>query len=251
MIGYTLSVVAFCALTLFWRTSRQSSSSPTRGISFISSVQLAVLAVWAMRLFYFIAKRDGSPHYQNAVKEQVAKAQKMSLFVKGMVWASVSVLYCTMFAPAAIVALHKASHLNYGAITIAVTGLMVQTLGFILEMAADRQKSLFKRNHPNECIRTGLFAIVRYPNYLGEILVWLGSFICGTSCYHKIWQWIAALIGLACITLIMIGSTKRLEAKQQERYSHCKSFQVWTSTVPILVPFLPVYTLQSTRVYLE
>ena len=49
----------------------------------------------------------------------------------------------------------------------------------------------------------------------------------------------------------MIGSTKRLEKSQGERYGALPEYQDYIRRVPVLFPFVPVYTLQNVRVYLE
>ena len=62
---------------------------------------------------------------------------------------------------------------------------------------------------------------------------------------------LATLAGLVCIVLIMMGSTKRLEASQEERYGAREGFQHYIHTVPVLFPFVPIYTLKDVRVFLE
>ena len=92
---------------------------------------------------------------------------------------------------------------------------------------------------------------MRCPNYLGEILFWLGNWVVAVTSYASALQWVISLIGLVCIVLIMLGSTKRLESSQKERYGDLPEFQTYISTVPVLFPFIPVYTLKNIRVYLE
>jgi hypothetical protein len=48
----------------------------------------------------------------------------------------------------------------------------------------------------------------------------------------------------------MLGSTKRLEAQQDERYGDRLEYQTYVQTVPILIPFIPVYSFRTMRVYL-
>ena len=45
----------------------------------------------------------------------------------------------------------------------------------------------------------------------------------------------------------MLGSTKRLEAYQQKRYGQMPEFQRYTQSVPILIPWLPIYSVQGLR----
>jgi steroid 5-alpha reductase family enzyme len=88
---------------------------------------------------------------------------------------------------------------------------------------------------------------VRCPNYLGEILVWLGGWVMAIPCYADLWQWLGSLIGFACVALIMLGSTKRLEVSQGERHGELTEYQTYIYSVPVLFPFLPIYTLKNVR----
>ena len=60
------------------------------------------------------------------------------------------------------------------------------------------------------------------------------------------------MIGLVCIVLIMLGSTKRLESSQQERYGALRRISdLIDALFRYCFPFVPVYTLKTIRVYLE
>jgi hypothetical protein len=50
---------------------------------------------------------------------------------------------------------------------------------------------------------------------------------------------------MACIVYIMFGSTKRLEKTQISRYGNLPEFQQYSKSVPVLIPWLPLYTLQK------
>jgi steroid 5-alpha reductase family enzyme len=97
----------------------------------------------------------------------------------------------------------------------------------------------------------GLYQWVRCPNYLGEIIFWLGNWVAAFGAYTSWLRWGVSLIGLTCIILIMMGSTKRLEQKQKNRYGSLPEFQEYIESVPVLFPFVPVYSLERIRVYLE
>ena len=108
-----------------------------------------------------------------------------------------------------------------------------------------------KTKAPGAFVQSGVYSWVRCPNYLGEITFWVGNFVMGIPFYTSALRWVIALIGLACIILIMMGSTKRLEQSQGERYGALPEYQQYATTVPVLFPFLPVYTLKNVRVLLE
>jgi steroid 5-alpha reductase family enzyme len=59
-----------------------------------------------------------------------------------------------------------------------ITGGIIITAGTALELIADTQMKAYKKDpaHP-PCIDRGLWQYSRHPNYLGEILIWLGLFI--------------------------------------------------------------------------
>ena len=55
--------------------------------------------------------------------------------------------------------------------------------GFALEVTADAQKWAFKSNpaNKNKQIRSGVWSWVKYPNYAGEIILWLGIALSATA----------------------------------------------------------------------
>ena len=58
-------------------------------------------------------------------------------------------------------------------------GLALSAFGFLLEAVADYQKFSFKSSGGNNLMTSGLYSIVQYPNYTGEILFWyLAFFFC-------------------------------------------------------------------------
>jgi len=116
---------------------------------------------------------------------------------------------------------------------------------------AAAQKTSFKTQNPRQYCDVGLYRRVRCPNYFGEIMVWIGNWVLGFVFYTSALQWIASFVGLVCIVLIMMGSTKRLEQVQDDRYGAQPAYQEYTRTVPVLFPFVPVYSLKRVRVFLE
>tara|TARA_B100001564_G_C20280847_1_gene508004 strand:- start:148 stop:609 length:462 start_codon:yes stop_codon:yes gene_type:complete len=59
---------------------------------------------------------------------------------------------------------------------MAYLGLALWIVGFTIEVIADKQKRVFKKqqNKEKEFITTGLWAWSRHPNYFGEITLWAG-----------------------------------------------------------------------------
>ena len=137
---------------------------------------------------------------------------------KILIWVGVSLLYVAMFAPA-LFTLAETDGLPGGAgLGVQIFGLLVMAGGLGLETLADKQKSDFKAVSPSRFCDAGAYRYVRCPNYLGEILFWVGTWLVGIPVYHTWLHWAISLVGVVCVVLIMLGSTKRLEEKQDERY---------------------------------
>ena len=60
-------------------------------------------------------------------------------------------------------------------------GLLIWVLGFLIEVVSDTQKSKFNKKNKGAFIDVGLWKYIRHPNYLGEIIIWLGIFVISIS----------------------------------------------------------------------
>jgi steroid 5-alpha reductase family enzyme len=170
---------------------------------------------------------------------------------KVLIWLGVSLLYVLMYSPSLFGLAVVADPETALTVITQSLGAVLMVGGVALEAVADRQKSSFKARHPGQFCNTGVYRRVRCPNYLGEITFWVGNWVMGLAFFQSPLMWALGLVGVVCIVLIMIGSTKRLEREQAGRYSTDPAFAEYTRSVPILLPFVPVYSLQKIRVFLE
>lgn len=239
--GYAASMVTFAVSSGFLFAGT---------LTVLSVVQLLAVLVWGLRLGLFLVGRERNPAYQAAVKGQTARSQSLSVLARLGIWVSVSMLYVCMFSPAVFLtgAARSFSSLQT---QLGLAGVALMWLGLCIESLADYQKSRAKAANPGAFVSGGLFSWVRYPNYLGEILFWTGNFIAGLAAYQYAWHWLLAALGLVCIVLIMMGSTKRMEHKQDQRYGSQQSYREYVASVPVLLPWVPVYTLRGIKVWLE
>lgn len=207
--------------------------------------------LYGLRLGTFLTLRELQPSYRKELDEAQKRATGVGFGKKLLIWVGVSLLYAWMFSPC-LFNLAQCRTLGKSTFSyVILAGLIVMALGLLLEALADHQKSAFKKELPSRFCDVGLYRWVRCPNYLGEIVFWIGSWVAGIPAYTHRLRWVFSLIGLVCIILIMMGSTKRLEGKQDERYGEMEEYQEYTRSVPVLFPFLPIYSLKNVKVYLE
>lgn len=117
--------------------------------------------------------------------------------------------------------------------------------GLAVETIADIQKSLAKREKPGRFVDTGLYRLVRCPNYLGEMTFWTGVFIIGIGSNAGAGQWIAALAGYIGIIYVMFGGARRLEIRQNRTYGDDPEYQEYVKKTPIMIPFIPLYSVEK------
>jgi len=237
-VGYTLTVITviLAVMIFFWKN-----------ISWLTLLQCATLIFWGMRLGIFIVKREMNPNF-NKERERIDREYGgNNLLEKFIIWIIVSLVYVMMVSPS-LFSLGSPYRPTVSTSILQGFGLLGMIAGLILEGTADRQKSAFKAKNPNSFCNTGLYRWVRCPNYLGEIIFWVCNWIMGLAFYKTPIEWIVSLIGLASILFVMISSTRRLESTQIGRYGSLPEFQQYTQVVPILFPYIPLYTLQNIKI---
>ena len=86
-------------------------------------------------------------------------------------------------------------------------------LGWIIEAVADQQKTAFKSSPAGKSrwCDTGLYSRCRHPNYLGEVMFWVGTYAAGIPAM-LVTGWYAfapATLGLGFIVNLMTSQCKK------------------------------------------
>jgi steroid 5-alpha reductase family enzyme len=241
-IGYAFSIVAMAVAVMVLLF---------RELSWASALHNSLLILWGLRLGIYLFRRELQPSYGKAIADVHQRTAGMPLSRRALIWGGVSLLYVTMFSPSLFSVMPLQPPIAWFAAASQSVGLLLMAGGLMLEGLADKQKSDFKARFPKLFCTAGLYRWVRCPNYLGEITFWAGNFVAGLAFYATALRFGVSFIGALCIVLIMMGSTKRLEESQDERYGALPDFQAYVRSVPVLFPFVPIYTLKNIRVYLE
>lgn len=204
----------------------------------LTGIACALFILYGCRLGGYLAFREfksGSyaKHMKGEVKEDVP------LGVKFAIWVTCAILYVLQVTPMMYRLANGAPDSGW-----LVAGVIIMACGLLLESAADLQKNRAKAVNPRRFVDTGLYRIVRCPNYLGEVVFWTGVVIGGIGAVTGA-QWILVLLGYAGIVFVMFSGARRLEIRQNKNYGDDPEYQRYVKTVPILLPFVPIYSVEK------
>lgn len=208
----------------------------------VATVVLSALFIaYGLRLSGYLAIREAkNASYKKHMTTEIKDGKKIPFGVKVAIWVTCALLYLTQVVPV----LYRFSNQTSDSVT-AYIGIGIMALGLILETAADIQKNHAKKKNPHRFVDTGLYRIVRCPNYLGEMIFWTGVFVSGIGSLTGFWQWILAIIGYLGIIYVMFSGARRLEIRQNKNYGNDEEYQAYVKKVPILLPLIPLYSVEK------
>lgn len=211
-------------------------------ISWPALLLCAVLFVYGIRLGLFLLLREKRSASYKKILYQPENTTKKPVFVMIVIWVACALLYVGQVSPVTFYLYNLRSGLAVNEWWM-WAGAIVAALGVVIEMVADAQKSAAKKGNARRYVDTGLYRIVRCPNYFGEVLMWTGSFIiCFGSCC-TVGQWLIAAFGYIGIVYVMFSGARRLELRQAETYGNDPEFQAYIKKTPIIIPFVPIYSV--------
>lgn len=231
-IGYGFAILAIgVALLVIFRGSIDAG--------LIAACVLFIL--YGARLGGYLAYRElKSGSYNRKMKTEIKDGKGMPLIAKIGIWVSAALLYVCETSPVMF-------RLENGKGTdgFVIAGIIIMVCGLVLETAADLQKNAAKKLNPRRFVDTGLYKLVRCPNYLGEMTFWTGVFVTGLNSNSGVWQWIAVFTGYLGIIYVMFGGARRLEMRQNRTYGDDPEYQKYVKTTPIMIPFIPLYSVEK------
>ena len=235
-IGYGFSIAAIGAalLIIFHGTL-------TTG----TALACALFILYGCRLGGYLAYREfGISSYNDKMKTEIKDGKGMPFVAKCGIWVSSALLYALETCPV-LFRLENSADVD----SLLWIGICISSCGLILESAADLQKNASKKKNVKRFVDTGLFRLVRCPNYLGEMVFWTGVLVGSLSILRGVWQWVAAILGYIWIVYVMFSGARRLELRQQRtyrdnpQYPYRAEYQAYVKKTPILLPFIPLYSV--------
>jgi len=208
-------------------------SSVTSGHNFRQVITPIMMTVWCLRLGTFLLtriKRDSKDSRFDEIK-------KHWLRFLG-VW-TIQSLWCLFVASPVLIMVTSPSCAG-GPTLLDYVGWAAWACGFCFEVAADQQKSSFSADPANKgrFITSGLWAYSRHPNYFGEITMWIGICISGSSCFHRL-AWIAWLSPLTTVVLLLkVSGVPMLESRGEQKWGADPAYRWYMEHTPCIVPAL-------------
>lgn len=227
--GFAVTGAGIAILLLYGKT-----------LSIWTILMCVLFIIYGIRLGGFLLIREiKSASYRKTLDHATKTEKPMPIFVKATIWVCVSVMYVLQVSPV----FYRAAN-GDTANLFAIIGTIIMAIAILIESQADKQKSAAKKLNPNRFCDTGLYTIVRCPNYLGEVLFWTGVLISGIGAVKGL-QWIIAILGYILIVYVMLSGAKRLELRQNKNYGNDPEYQAYVKKTPIIFPLIPLYHLEN------
>ncbi len=191
-------------------------------VSYAVMVFFALIAVWGVRLtanWVRTFKGLGSQDWRyNMIRDISGPLYPLANLIGIQMMPTTIVFGCIL--PGVVVVTEGASF-NL----TATIGLTIICAGIVLEAAADYQMHVFKRQTKDRAkiIRSGLWKHSRHPNYLGEVMVWWGTFIFMVASHPDKWFLVIGTIANTALFLfISVPMAERRLSKYKEGFAKYK-----------------------------
>ena len=188
------------------------------------------IIIWAIRLGTFLYIRIKKAGEDKRVRE-IKKSFNwffMTWTFSGM-WVSI----CSLCAITGISNGIKFTETTY-------IGIIIFIIGFLIEIIADSQKTSFRKKIENrdKFITKGLWRYSRHPNYLGEIILWIGISLMSYSALEgsQIFTLISPVF--TYVLLVYISGINFLEQSGEKKWGNQKEYKDYKSRTPRLIWFL-------------
>lgn len=206
----------------------------TEGLTSRDLLIAGVICVWALRLGSFLfmrIKKQGRDVRFDRIKQNFWRFL-LTWTLQGL-W-----VFLTLAMALAAITSEVKPQLD----ALVWLGLAIWIFGFALEVAADRQKTVFRRDQRNagRFITSGLWSWSRHPNYFGEMILWSGVAIMALPVLSG-WQWVALISPVFVIFLLTkVSGIDMLEAQGQLRWGDDPDYRAYLARTSKLVPRRPL-----------
>lgn len=199
-------------------------------ITLYSIIPATLVIIWGTRLATYLyrrIKKIKKDQRFDGIREEPLK------FISFWILQAVSIFIILL--PVIMISIDSSiSKLSY----ISIIGFVVSLLGIVIEAVADKQKFDFKNNVKNsgKWVNVGLWKYSRHPNYLGEMMMWVGVFAF-VQPFLSDWGYISVISPIYIIVLLLfVSGIPTLEKKYKELYRDNKDYMEYKKKTGLLFP---------------
>ena len=200
-----------------------------KGFNLANLILVFFIGFWAVRLGSFLFLR-----IHKAGEDRRFRLIKRSPTQFFMTW-TLQGMWVSLCSACALTAMASDQGLIIN--TWFYTGSFLFLFGLAIEIVADYQKTIFRRDQKNkeDFIKTGLWSLSRHPNYLGEIILWLGISVISFSSLSD-WQYITLISPIfTYLLLVHISGVRILESNGKKKWGHLKTYNDYIDKTPMLL----------------
>jgi steroid 5-alpha reductase family enzyme len=207
---------------------------------FTEFIVFLMILIWAIRLGGYLLYRI------HKMKKDNRFDKMRDSFIKfGAFWLLQGITVWVVMIPALLFFIsNNLPAQNEVKIALIGIGFLTWAFGLIVETTADIQKFKYiekakVENKPRHWVDTGLWNYSRHPNYLGEIIVWIGLYVLVITRITFAAS-LVALVGPLFIFIIIrfMSGVPILERKDKERYGKDPEYIKYVEETGLIIPNL-------------
>ncbi len=189
-------------------------------LSVAGILSLIIVLYWGIRLtlnWAYIFKDLNHQDWRYSMLKE--KTKKLYFFVNlfGIHMFPTLVVYCCVLP--IVYVLNYATKFN----AFTVIGFVISLVFVTIQMIADIQMHKFRKQKANTFIRNGLWKYSRHPNYLGEIMMWIGvAIMCLGSLTNYWYLCVGAIINTLMFLFISIPMAEKHQASRKPNFDEYK-----------------------------
>lgn len=203
-----------------------------RDAGFVALLPSVLTILWAARLGYYLFGRIRKTKVDHRFDSMRDKPLKFARF-----WILQALAVFVVLLP--VTASVASPALNRPFSALVFVGLALWLVGIGIEVAADAQKSAFKKSGSDSFIKSGIWSWSRHPNYFGESLLWWGIFVMVISALSGLlWLSVLGPVFITCL-LLFVSGIPLLEKAADKRWGNDPEYKAYKASTSIFVPLPP------------
>jgi len=211
----------------------------------IVTLQAAALIFYGFRLnlFLFIRNRLSSTYRDIGTEIEEKSQERFATRISRTPFVlSCGLLYHGLYLPVLL----TSKFVNDAAVMKSNIGIVIikllvglQWFGYIVAAVGDFTKSYVKMSEKNGkfLVTSGIYSILRHPNFTGEIISWTCNLLCGTIAATyllrnqfslKIFSYLGlSVMGWIGMIFVLLRATSNLEVRQKKNYGNTDTYKEW------------------------